>query len=92
LGGQYDRRPCDVEGIIQRQTAGFLIHDADNIVVRNSHVIWGVHRPDYYGSALEAHDVTGLVTENFKGTAAHPEREAAIQVIPLEALNLRGER
>ena len=89
LGGQYDRRPCDVEGIIQRQTAGFLIHDADDITLRNCRVIWGDNRPDYYGSALEAHDVMGLEVDYLKGTAAYPERDVAVQVTPPEALSVR---
>ena len=87
-GGRYDRRPCDVEGIIQHPTAGFLIHDADDIILRNCHIIWGAHRPDYFGSALEAHDVTSLIAENFKGSSAHPGQDP-IQVTPPEALNLR---
>jgi hypothetical protein len=79
-GGLYDRRPCDVEGIIQRNTAGFYINEVDNLVLRSNKVVWGENRPDYYGHAIETHDVTGLEIENFKGTAAHPDRLKPIQI------------
>ncbi len=78
-GGMYDRRPCDVEGIIRQKTAGFFIHDADDVVLRNCRVAWGPNRPEYYGRAIEAQRVTGLEVENFKGSAAHPDQEPAIQ-------------
>ncbi|MBI5029883.1 MAG: glycoside hydrolase family 28 protein [Chloroflexi bacterium] len=75
--GMYDRRPCDVEGIIQEKTAGFFIHDADDIILRNCRVVWGPNRPAYYGRAIESQRVTGLELENFKGSAAHPEESSS---------------
>jgi polygalacturonase len=88
-GGMYDRRPCDVEGIIHHATAGVLIHEADDIVLRHCRVVWGPNRSDYFGSALEACNVTELEVENFKGAAAHPERDPAIQVTPASAIRYR---
>jgi hypothetical protein len=38
--------------------------------------------PEYFSHALEAHDVTALTYPEFRGTAAHPERDAAIAVRP----------
>jgi polygalacturonase len=72
-GGLYDRRPCDVEGIVAHKTAGFWIEAADDIVLRHCRVVWGPERPDYYGKALETRAVTGLEVDNFKGTDAHPK-------------------
>ncbi len=81
-GGLYDRRPCDVEGIIRHPTAGFFVTRADDIVLRNCRVVWGANPPDYYGRALEACEVSGLEVQNFKGIAAHPDCEEAIQILP----------
>ena len=79
-GGLYDRRPCDVPGIIQRNTAGFYLNEADDVTLRNCKVIWGDNRPDYFGHAIEAHDVGELQIENVRGTAAHPERDEPIRI------------
>jgi polygalacturonase len=79
-GGLYDRRPCDVEGIIQRNTAGFYLNQADDVTLRNCKVVWGDNRPHYFGHAIEAHDVAELQIENIRGTAAHPERDAPIRI------------
>ena len=76
-GGFYDRRPCATEGIILHRNAGFLVNDARDVVLRNCRVDWGENRPEYYGHALESHRVQDLVVENFRGEAAHPERDAA---------------
>ena len=64
-GGLYDRRPCDVEGIIVHPTAGFFITQTDDIALRNCRVMWGANRPDYYGCAVETCAVTGLDLQNF---------------------------
>lgn len=77
-GGEHDIRPCPGEGLLQRPTAGFYLKNADDVTLRNCSVVWGGQRPDYFGHALETHGVSNLTTENFRGTAAHPERDAAI--------------
>ncbi len=83
-GGFYDRRPCDAEGIVAGKTAGFHLNAADDIVLRNCKVVWGEHRPAYYGHAVEAHDVTDLAVENLKGTAAFPDNEVAVMITPAD--------
>jgi len=80
-GGLYDRRPCDVVGIIKRKTAGFYLNEADNITVRNCKVSWGNNRPDYYGHAIETHDVHDFHLENFKGESAHPEQNQSLHIV-----------
>lgn len=81
-GGLYDRRPCDVPGIIERRSAGFYLNQADEVTLRNCKVVWGPNRPDYFGHAAEAHDVNGLKIDYLKGTAAHPERDEPIHIVP----------
>jgi hypothetical protein len=78
----YDRRPCDVPGLIERRSAGFYFNQADDVTLRNCKVVWGRNRPDYFGHAAEAHDVTDLAIDNLKGTAAHPERDNPIHIVP----------
>ncbi|KAA3657518.1 MAG: glycoside hydrolase family 28 protein [Chloroflexi bacterium] len=80
-GGLYDRRPCDVVGIIKRKTAGFYLNEADDITVRNCKVSWGNNRPAYYGYAIEAHDVHDFHLENFKGESAHPEQNQSLHIV-----------
>jgi hypothetical protein len=79
-GSLYDRRPCDVAGIIERNTAGFYLNEADDVTLRNCRVVWGNNHPDYFGHAIEAHDVGELEIENVRGTAAHPERDEPIRI------------
>lgn len=88
-GGLLDRRPCDVEGIVAAPTAGFRIQAADDVTLRNCRVDWGANRPEYYGSALVAEDVSDMVLVGFRGEAAHPERDPATIVAPAEALRAR---
>ena len=76
-GGLYDRRPCDVEGIVRRDNAGIFVTAADDVTVRNCRITWGDQRPTYYGAALETHDVTKLQVENFRGESAHPQATPA---------------
>jgi hypothetical protein len=90
--GVYDRRPCDVDGIIVRPTAGFYLNEADGIVLRDCRVVWGEHRPEYYGCAVQAHDVTQLEIENLKGTAAQPDRDAPISIDSIADCAPRSEK
>lgn len=77
-GGQHDLRPCPGTGLVEHPIAGFYIKNAANVTLRNCEVIWGEHRPDYFTHALETENVANLTLENFKGEAAHPERDPAI--------------
>ena len=79
---RYDRRPCDIEGIVDSRIAGYFIHKAKAISLKNCAVVWGENRPDYYGHALEAGEVDNLRIDNFNGKAAHPERDEAIKIHP----------
>ena len=81
-GGLYDRRPCDVAGLIERRSAGFYLNQADGVTVRNCQVVWGRNRPNYFGHAVEAHNVSDLTIDNLKGAAAHPERDEPIRIVP----------
>jgi polygalacturonase len=80
-GGVYDNRPTRVlEPIETHNTPGFNIRYADDITLKNCSVIWGGNSPDYFTSALEAENVTGLRLTGFKGNAAHPNRDTAILI------------
>jgi outer membrane murein-binding lipoprotein Lpp len=80
-GNLFDNRPTKAYPDIEiRQNPGFYIRFADQVKISNSSVSWGDNRPDYYTHALEAHDVTGLTLEEFKGEAAHPDKFRAVLV------------
>jgi hypothetical protein len=79
-GGQQDIRPAPGEGLLEHPTAGFYFKNARNITVRNCQVSWAPNLPEYYGHALESHQVDNLVLENFRGAAAHPERDEALLI------------
>ncbi len=59
-GGQYDRRPCDVNEIVREPTSGFSIQEADDVRLRDCRVVWGDCQPDYFGEALYKRNVNGL--------------------------------
>jgi len=50
------------------------------VTPRNREIAWGRRRLDYFRHALETHGASNLATENVKGEAAHPERDAAIVI------------
>ena len=80
-GGVYDNRPTRVlEPIETHNTPGFNIQYADDVTLKNCSVIWGGNSQDYFTSALETENVTGLRLTGFNGTAAHPGRDAAILI------------
>jgi hypothetical protein len=80
-GGVFDNRPTKaLEPLETHGTAGFSLRWADDVVLKNCAVHWGRHRPDYFTSALEAEEVDGLRLTNFKGGAAHPDRDEAIVI------------
>ncbi len=59
------------KGLYKHKTVGVYCENARNLTLRDVQVRWGKNRPEYFGSALETHNVKGLVLDNFKGTAAH---------------------
>lgn len=80
-GGLFDNRPTKaMADIEQRGNPGFSLVYADNVTLRNCHVAWGANCPNYFDYALEAEHVTGLRLADFRGRAAHPERDEAIVV------------
>ncbi|MEP6561902.1 MAG: glycosyl hydrolase family 28 protein, partial [Nakamurella sp.] len=73
-GGEYDRRPTsNGPEIYAHPTAGILIDTATDVTVRNCEVVWAA-RSENFAHAIEAIDVSGLVIDNLRGTAAHPDR------------------
>jgi hypothetical protein len=80
-GGLFDNRPTKVyEPIETHGNPGFSLRHADQVTLKDCTVRWGGTRPDYFTGALEAEQVTGLRLTGFKGSAAHPDRHAAIVV------------
>jgi len=80
-GGLFDNRPTRVlETIEAHDTPGFNIRYADNVTLKDCSITWGRNLPDYFSSALETESVTGLRLTGFKGTAAHPDRDATILI------------
>ena len=59
------------KGLYKHKTVGLYCENARSITLRDVQINWGQNRPDYFGSALETHNVRGLILDNFKGTAAH---------------------
>lgn len=79
LGNLFDNRPTKVyEGIEAHENPGFYIRFADQVTLENCSVSWGNNIPDYFTNALKAHDVTGLKLIKFKGEAANPKKNKAI--------------
>jgi polygalacturonase len=78
-GGVYDRRPSNVEGILKDKSSAFYLDKASNIMIRNSSVIWGKNRPDYFGYAVDSHEVTGLKIVNLDAESAFPAKLPAIR-------------
>jgi hypothetical protein len=80
-GGLFDNRPTKVVADIEPHgNPGIMISQADNITLKHCRVSWGDNRPDYFTHALEAENVTGLQLTDFKGAAAHPDRDEAVTI------------
>lgn len=80
-GNQLDNRPTKVyQNIEHHDSPGFYIRFIDQVVLKDCSVSWGDNIPDYFSNAINAHNVTGLKIEGFKGEAAHPERDQAVVV------------
>jgi polygalacturonase len=80
-GGLFDNRPTaaypDIE---QHGNPGFSVRHADDTSLKSCRVSWGAQRADYFTHALEAGNVTALKLTDFRGDAAHPERDPAILI------------
>jgi polygalacturonase len=75
--GRFDNRPTRAQAEIEmHSTPGFCVRHADGVALRDCTVAWGDNVPAYFSHALLAEDVTGLVTPNFRGAAAHAGEQA----------------
>jgi polygalacturonase len=72
LGGVYDRRPANVEGIVKAPTSGFYFDTAESIFINNCSLTWGNEKPSYFAYVLESNRVTKLGIKNLVGDAATP--------------------
>jgi len=80
-GGLFDNRPTRAYPDIEPHgNPGFSIRHADHVTLNDCSVAWGENRPDYFTHALEAEEVTDLQLTNFRGEAAHPERDESIVI------------
>ena len=83
-GNLFDNRPTTVyEEIEPHDNPGFYIRFSDRVILKDCSVSWGKNIPDYFTNAIQAHDVTDLTIERFKGEGAHPGRDKSI-VVPGE--------
>jgi hypothetical protein len=69
-GGFYDRRPCDLEGVVKRNNAAFFCANAGRVVLRDCEAVWGPNRQDYFGNDLDHDNVKDLVVTGFHGRSA----------------------
>ena len=77
-GGEYDRRPTETgPEIYAHPTVGIFVSTAGDVTIRNCEIVWG-SRQESFAHAVEALDVTGLVIEGLRGTAAHPDLPAVL--------------
>ena len=80
-GNLFDNRPTKVyEEIEPHDNPGIYISFSDQVVLKDCSISWGDNVPDYFTNAILAHDVTNLKIENFKGEAAHPDRDQAVVI------------
>jgi hypothetical protein len=80
-GNLFDNRPTKVYKEIEpHDTPGFSIRFSDRVMLRDCSVSWGKNIPEYFTNAIQAHDVTGLAIERFRGEGAHPGRDKSIVV------------
>ena len=70
----YDLRPGLIRDMYGNRNAGVYCKYVKNMTLRDTEVVWGDDVPEYFGPALEAHNVEGLDIERFKGLAAHPDK------------------
>ena len=78
-GGVFDNCPTrTLETIETRDTCGFGIRHADDVILKDCSITWGWNLPDYFNSTLKSEKGTGLRLIGFKGNAAHPNHDTAI--------------
>jgi hypothetical protein len=78
-GNLFDNRPTRVyEEIEPHDTPGLYICFSDRVMLKDCSVSWGKNIPEYFSNAVQAHDVSDLRIEGFKGEGAHPDRDKAI--------------
>ncbi len=68
-GGQHDRRPCTMEGLVPHPTAGFYCCCAESVSLRNCRVRWSGRPQPHYNAALDIVDVGRLSVEGFEGNS-----------------------
>jgi len=74
-GGVHDRRPCADDEIVYQENAGIFCAHTKNVTLRSIKVVWGENPPNYYGSAIEAKNVSELQIDDFKGKGAHSNKK-----------------
>ena len=80
-GQLFDNRPTEVYPDIEpHDNPGFYLRFCDHVFLNNCSIGWGDNIPDYFSNAIQAHDVTDLKIEGFKGESAHPDRDKAIVI------------
>ncbi|MCF8262686.1 MAG: hypothetical protein K9J12_18050 [Melioribacteraceae bacterium] len=73
-GGVYDRRPCDVEGIIEYPIAGIYVNRAKNVSIKYCSLEWGENVGESFGSAIDAENVEVFEVIDFKGVSSCKEK------------------
>ena len=80
-GAVFDNRPTTaVEPLEPHETPAISIRHADRVTLDHCSISWGADPPRYFTHAIEAEDVTWLDHPHFTGTAAHPDRQAAMVI------------
>lgn len=80
-GNLFDNRPTKVyEEIEHHDNPAIYICFSDQVLLKDCNVNWGNNIPDYFTNAVQAHDVTSIKIDGFKGEAAHPEKYKAIDI------------
>jgi hypothetical protein len=77
-GGRYDSRPGVEGAVFESPTAGIRCRNAGRVTVRDCEVRWKGNVEEYFGSAIDARGVAELELDNFRGDAAHPDRNEAV--------------
>ncbi|MBC7800607.1 MAG: right-handed parallel beta-helix repeat-containing protein [Gemmatimonadaceae bacterium] len=80
-GAVWDNRPTSAQPDLEpHATPAIHVRHADNVAFKDCRVAWSPNPPEYFTHALEAENVTGLDHAGLQGTAAHPDRDAAVKI------------
>ena len=60
-GGIYDRRPCEIEGLVESDIYGINIDTAENISIKDFNIDWASDLPQYYKDAIYKKDRKSVV-------------------------------